>query len=77
MAVDQIRLRWLAEMNNARSAQAAEDLTLGYVTQDVSDAPLCLFLLPPISRTNNLLLMHHRNAAQRSQETAMTRPTSQ
>ncbi|KAF8484037.1 Metallo-dependent phosphatase-like protein [Russula ochroleuca] len=34
MEVDQTRLRWLAEMNNVGPAQMAENLTLGYVTQD-------------------------------------------
>jgi hypothetical protein len=36
MEVDQIRLRWLSEMNSTRSAQVAANLTLGYVTRDVS-----------------------------------------
>lgn len=39
MEVDQTRLRWLAQMNNAESTQAAENLMLGYVTTDVSACP--------------------------------------
>lgn len=57
LEVDQTRLRWLAEMNNAGSAQVTKNLTLGYVTKDVSASPLFLafsfhltnLLLTPIS----------------------------
>jgi hypothetical protein len=48
MEVDQTRLRWLAEMSDAQSEQVAENLTLGYVTKDVSVSPA----VPPFSRPN-------------------------
>lgn len=44
--VDQTQPRWLAGMNDAQSAQVAENLTLGYVTKDVSVSPAIL----PFSR---------------------------
>lgn len=44
--VDQTQPHWLAEMNDAQSAQEAENLTLGYVTKDVSVSPAIL----PFSR---------------------------
>ena len=46
--VDQTRLRWLAQMNNAQSSQAAENMLLGYVTEDVSACPA----FPPSSCPN-------------------------
>jgi hypothetical protein len=74
MEVDQTRLRWLAEMNNVGSVQVAENLTLGYVTQDVSASPGS----PPSSRSflepTTLIDAHYRNAGRRNQEMVTTRP---
>ena len=56
MEVDQIRLHWLVEMNNMRSAQIAENLTLGYVTNDVSASPVFSLFSVPLNQQP--LLMH-------------------
>ena len=54
--VDEIRLRWLAEMNGRATleSQGTQQLTLGYVTQDVS---FPLPLRPPSNHTVLLIKM--------------------